>query len=233
MVSQSRGLAMLWKDGAYVFIQKYSSHHIDSLVRMENHESIRFTGLYGHADRNLRSQSWDILKMVGSLVREDWVVGGNFNAIINEVEKEGPCGKSRVTMEKFRDVMEELTVVDIKTDKANAIDNYPFLATIVVRQTNSDHDAILMDTLGRKPRENCEDPRLFFKYDVCWAKEKESKDIIKKAWSINDTNIIKKLEKVRVELGPWQHGRECNAHMLKTTRLKLRHFYAKEESYWA
>lgn len=68
-------------------------------------------------------------------------------------------------------------------------------------------------------------------------------------------NIIEKLEKMRVELGPWQHGlysrmknqiRElvariyklingpntnCNADMLKTTCFKLGHLYAKEKCY--
>ncbi|KAA3483578.1 reverse transcriptase [Gossypium australe] len=178
-------------------------------------------------------------------------------------------------MEDFKDVMEELSLVDIKTNKgwftwvnnrdgnnmvkerldrflisANAIDKFPFLATTVVRQTNSDHDAIVMDT-------NFKDPRLFFKYDACWAKVKDAKDIIKRTWNSNDTNIIEKLEKVRVELGPWQHGRykrmknqicelvmrideiidgphrEKSAEMLKAARLKLGHLYAKEECYWA
>ncbi|MBA0726507.1 hypothetical protein Golax_002331 [Gossypium laxum] len=143
----------------------------------------------------MRSQSWDILRTVGRSVKDDWVMGGNFNTIINEAEKEGGRRKSRVTMEEFRDVKEELTLVDIKTNKglftwvnnregnnmvkerldtflifANAIDNFPFFATNVVRQTNSNRDAILMDTLGRKPRKNFKDPRLFFKYDECWEK---------------------------------------------------------------
>ncbi|KAH1122346.1 hypothetical protein J1N35_005506 [Gossypium stocksii] len=35
----------------------------------------------------------------------------------------------------------------------NAIENLPFLATNVVRQENSDHDAILLDTMGVKEKE--------------------------------------------------------------------------------
>lgn len=65
------GLAMMWKDGVDVSIQNYFIHHIDSIVCMECYNNIRFTGLYGHANSNLRSWSWDILRMVGKLVRED------------------------------------------------------------------------------------------------------------------------------------------------------------------
>lgn len=117
----------------------------------------------------------------------------------------------------------------------------------VVRQANSDHDAIFMDNMGRKPREEFKDPRIFFKFDMYREKEKKEKDIIKNARSINDTNIIEKLEKRREELGPCQHGQykrmknrickmvvridkliedpyeEFTADMLKTTRLKQGH----------
>ncbi|MBA0573533.1 hypothetical protein Golob_000803 [Gossypium lobatum] len=84
----SGGLAMLWKDGVNVTIQNYSSHHIDSLVRMESHNNIRFTGFYGHADLNLRSRPWDILRIVRISVREDWILGGDFNAVTYKAQKE-------------------------------------------------------------------------------------------------------------------------------------------------
>ncbi|MBA0736620.1 hypothetical protein Gogos_010155 [Gossypium gossypioides] len=176
---RNEGLAMLWKDGVHVSIQNYSNHHIDSLI-------------------------------LGRSVREDWIVGGDFNAIIDEAEKERGRRKPRVTMDKFRDVMEELALVDIKTDKgwfmwvnnyegnnmvkerldrflisANVIDNLPFLVTNVVRQANSDHDAVLMDTM-----------------------------LVARIGKLID--------------GPYE---EFNVDSLKTTRLKLGHLYAEEESY--
>ncbi|PPD97346.1 hypothetical protein GOBAR_DD05631 [Gossypium barbadense] len=129
----------------------------------------------------------DILRTVGSSVKEDWIVGGDFNAIINDSEKEGGHRKSRVTMDEFRDEMEELTLVDMKTDK-------DWFTCVNNRDGNN------------MPKEDFKDPRLFFKFDACWSKENEAKDIIKKAWSSNDTNIIEKLEKVCEELDSWQHG---------------------------
>ncbi|MBA0609098.1 hypothetical protein Godav_021218 [Gossypium davidsonii] len=76
----------------------------------------------GHAYPNLRNRSWDILRTVRRSIREDWVVGGDFNAIISDAEKEGGCRKFRVTMEEFHDVMKELSLVDIKIDKREGHD---------------------------------------------------------------------------------------------------------------
>ncbi|KAA3477279.1 expansin-A1-like [Gossypium australe] len=61
------GLAMLWKEGVDVSIQNYSSHYIDSLSQ----NSIRFTRFYSHVYPNLRSRSWDILRIMRSMVKED------------------------------------------------------------------------------------------------------------------------------------------------------------------
>ncbi|PPD89910.1 hypothetical protein GOBAR_DD13158 [Gossypium barbadense] len=90
-VGKSGGLAMLWKDGIKVDIQNYSRHHIDSVIQLEDQRSFRFIGFYGHADLNQRNDSWNMLKRVGGMVNEIWIVGGDFNAIVNRAEKEGRC----------------------------------------------------------------------------------------------------------------------------------------------
>ncbi|KAA3461966.1 reverse transcriptase [Gossypium australe] len=151
-------------------------------------------------------------------------------------------------MEEFCDVMEELSLVNVKTTKgwftwvnnregnnmvkerldrylisANAIDNFSFVETNM-----SDHDVIMLDTLGHKPRENFRAPRLLFKYDLCWAKEKDAKNVIKAAWNGNNMNTLEKLEKIDNLIDG--SNRESKANMLKTSRIKLGHLYAKEES---
>ncbi|KAK5833750.1 hypothetical protein PVK06_017604 [Gossypium arboreum] len=73
---QSGGLALMWKEGTNVSIQSYSKHHIDSIVNLGNNKNMRVTGFYGHANLNLRNNSWDILHCIGDSVREYWVVGG-------------------------------------------------------------------------------------------------------------------------------------------------------------
>ncbi|PPR98003.1 hypothetical protein GOBAR_AA22661 [Gossypium barbadense] len=70
--------------------------------------------------------------------------------------------------------------------------------TKVIRQSISDHDFIFLDTEGRKPRERTRDPRLNFRYDVCWAKANKAKHIIKNAWQNGDVDIMGKIENVKI-----------------------------------
>ncbi|PPD89493.1 hypothetical protein GOBAR_DD13558 [Gossypium barbadense] len=184
---RSGGLAMLWRDGIEVIIQSYSNMHIDSMVQMENKNYVRFTGLYGQADPNHRNLSWDMLRRTG--------------------RTEGGRRKPRVLMEDFRNVLEELALVDIKTSRgwftwinnregdamvkerldrfvfsSTACSAYPYIDTNVIRQTSLDHEAIMLDTLGKKPKEKQDDPRLFFRFEACWARDEKAKKIIKDSW---------------------------------------------------
>ncbi|MBA0803426.1 hypothetical protein Gohar_013636 [Gossypium harknessii] len=200
------GLAIMWKDGIEVTIQNNCSHHIDSLVKLDDSTSLRFTGFYRFAKLNLHGHSWDLLKSIGESVSEYWIVGGDFNAILNDSKKSEGRRKSRVDMEDFQRTIEELALVDIKIVKrwfmwtnnregnglirerldrflfsATGVENTPFLSTYVVRQACSDHDAVILDTLGHKPRDEMKDPRLLFKFEASWAHEKKAKYFIKRA----------------------------------------------------
>lgn len=94
-------------------------------------------------------------------------------------------------MEDFREVLEELVLVDIKPSKgwftqvnnrddnalvkehldlfvmsSNAACIFPFIDANVIRQTESDHKAMLLDTMGKKPKEKQRNPRLSFRLHV-------------------------------------------------------------------
>ncbi|KAB2032283.1 hypothetical protein ES319_D05G362800v1 [Gossypium barbadense] len=279
---RSGGLAMMWKDGMNVAIQNYSKHHIDSLIKLEGDKTLRVTGFYGHVNPICRSSSWEMLRRVGDSAQEEWVVGGDFNAILNNSEKEGGRRGVRAQMYEFKNVMEELALVDIKPDSGwftwvnnrdegslikerldrfltsvSVVENYPFIATKMVRQTQSDHGAIILDLWGRKPKDYPNDSRLSFKFDVCWAKDEDAKKVIERAWNRDGTDYGDKIERVRSALGPWQckkygkmkgemrklekqieliidsDSREESGKMLKETRRRLDFLYAREESYWA
>ncbi|PPD99533.1 hypothetical protein GOBAR_DD03446 [Gossypium barbadense] len=185
-------------------------------------------------------------------------------------------------MNEFKDVMDDMALVDIKPDSGwftwvnnrnegslikerldrfltsvSVVENFPFIATKVVRQTQSDHDTIILDLWGQKLKAYPKDNRLCFNFDVCWVGDEEAKNIIERAWNMEGTDYGDKIERVRAALGPLQHkkygklknemrkldkqielvidsaNREDSGKTLKETRRRLDFLYAKEESYWA
>ncbi|PPD85389.1 hypothetical protein GOBAR_DD17675 [Gossypium barbadense] len=117
----------------------------------------------------------DVLRRVERSVGEDCIVGWDFNAIAKDAKKKGGRRKSRVSMEEFCDVLEELSLVNVKTTKGwftwannregnnmvketldrflisiSAIDKFLFLDSNVVRQSNSVHDIHCVGYLGAK-----------------------------------------------------------------------------------
>lgn len=95
-------------------------------------------------------------------------------------------------MEEFREVVIGLVLVDIKPKMelftwtnnrrggdlvkerldrylvfANWIQKAPFLSTSVLRQASSNHDVIILDTIGRRPRNGSVDLRLSFRFEEC------------------------------------------------------------------
>ncbi|KAK8335250.1 hypothetical protein V6Z12_A09G041500 [Gossypium hirsutum] len=250
---------------------------------MDDGEKFRFTGFYGQTDPSLRQQSLDKLRRVKNMVNEGWIMGGDFNAILNNSEKERGRRKPRTLMDDFCDVLEELSLTDVKTpngwftwsnnnksggglikeridrflSSVSLVENFPFIATKVVRQTQSDHDPILLDLWGHRPKDHPNDHRLSFKFGLCWAGDREAKKIIGSVWNKIDIDYGEKIERVRSVLGYWQrkkygkmkseirrlkknidriinsNSRGDSVKSLKESRKRLDFLYAREESYWA
>ncbi|KAK8328443.1 hypothetical protein V6Z12_A11G252200 [Gossypium hirsutum] len=204
---KSRGLAMLWKEGTKVDIQNYSKYHIDSVIQLK--------------DQKWRNESWNMLKRVGGMVNEICIFEGDFNTIANNAKKEGGRRKPKALMDDFCNVIEELSLVDIKTVRgwytwvnnregsamvkerldrfmisANDVANFPYIETKVVRQSTLDHDAITLDTMGGKSRQGGRYQGFNFKYEAYWANDRKAKEVIQHAWKNSNINVVMKMEKV-------------------------------------
>ncbi|KAK8314530.1 hypothetical protein V6Z12_D01G177900 [Gossypium hirsutum] len=185
-------------------------------------------------------------------------------------------------MDEFRDILDELALIDVKPTNGwftwsnnregpnlvkerldrfliseDMFFKFTFINTRVVRQSKSDHEVILLNTIGNKSEEESCNHSLRFRYDACWAKEQEARDIIKRIWDGKNSDMLTKMDMVRKELGPWQYRRykrmkiEINkleknigkvmdgpisvgsSRVLKKSRDQLGQWYDKEEKYWA
>ncbi|KAG8492854.1 hypothetical protein CXB51_010188 [Gossypium anomalum] len=220
---------MMWKESNKVKIQTYSSNHIDSIIHLENDNTIRFTGFYGNADPNKRKIS------VGQSIKKKWIIGGDFNAILDNAEKEGGRRKPSALMEDFCGVVDELLMVDLKTDNrkstvlvkerlghflmsANGVTSFPFMET----KSISDHDVIILDTEVLNTMS-------------AGLKMRKQKKLSKKLGRKVSKDIMGKIERVGKELGGWQYkiGSTYAGDKLKAMRLKHGNLLDKEEKYWA
>ncbi|MBA0826247.1 hypothetical protein Goarm_011118 [Gossypium armourianum] len=228
---KSGGLVMIWKEGTKVEIINYSSNHIDSLIHLENDNPIRFMGFYGKVNPNKRHSSWNMLRSVGKSVKEKWIIGGDFNAILENVVDEFSMVDLKTNNGWFTGVnnREGTTMVKERLDhflmSSNGVASFLFIENKVICWSSSDHDAIVLDTKGRKPRDRIRDPRLNFRY--------EAKKNIKDAWQKGSTDIMGKIEKANINKIIDNQGSMYEGNRLRAMRLKLGNMLDKEEKYWA
>lgn len=104
----SGSLALLWRKDVDVGLMSYSQNHIDVEVVLPGEEQKwRFTGFYGFSEQNLRYRSWDLLRDLQGRSSLPWVVGGDFNEILADVEKSGGGARSPGLMNAFREVFSD------------------------------------------------------------------------------------------------------------------------------
>ncbi|PPR99732.1 hypothetical protein GOBAR_AA20934 [Gossypium barbadense] len=139
----------------------------------------------------LKATSLGYAGRVKSRVNEASIVGGDFNVILNNSEKEGGRRKPKIQMDEFKMARLVKKRLDHFAISEVVMEKMPFLLSHIVRQSKSDHEAILMDTNGSKPKEKGVDHRMWFRYDTCWGKEDGAKDIIN---SIRKKNSIERLK---------------------------------------
>lgn len=78
------GLVLLWANDVDVRLQSMNKSHIDMIVRrVESDPRVwRFTGFYGESKRELRPNSWALLKYLNSQLNLPWLCAGNFNEVL-------------------------------------------------------------------------------------------------------------------------------------------------------
>lgn len=130
-------------------------------------------------------------------------------------------------MNDFLKFMDEVSMVDIKPNKCwftwannrrgQGLDRFfashgwlhkvPFKAMKIIRWSKSDHDVIVLDTMGRKSKDNMRDSRLMFKYKDCFRLVNEVKSVTKKAWMSCQSDVLKSIDATQISLERWQHSR--------------------------
>lgn len=110
---QSGGLLMLWKNRDDAQVIGYLVNHIDLIVNIDDMVSWRLTGLYGESNRNLRHNTWSLLRRLKDASDLPWCVMGDFNNIISHCDKK--CGNPypNYLLEAFNRTIVDCDLMDL------------------------------------------------------------------------------------------------------------------------
>ncbi|GKV43150.1 hypothetical protein SLEP1_g50482, partial [Rubroshorea leprosula] len=112
-VGRSGGLAMLWKHDIQLSLFSYSRNHIDMQVERMGSCTWRFTGYYGHPERHNRRHSWQLLQDLATKSELPWLIGGDFNDLLQPDDKVGGNPQPEWMLCGFREVVEACNLEEI------------------------------------------------------------------------------------------------------------------------
>ena len=112
-LGHSGGLALLWKDDAYVTISNFTQHHIDSHVSSVDGKWWRFTGFYGHPEAYRRHESWALLDKLQSLSMLPWLCVGDFNETLSQEKHMGVHARALPRILAFSEVVNRCQLEDL------------------------------------------------------------------------------------------------------------------------
>ncbi|BFG30893.1 hypothetical protein CerSpe_171670 [Prunus speciosa] len=108
------GLALLWRHGVKVSIRSFSSGHIDAMIEGVTQNCFRFTGFYGNPDLASRKHSWELLHRLADGYSGPWVVGGDFNEVLELNEYLGRRYRPASQMRDFGMALEDCGLTSMK-----------------------------------------------------------------------------------------------------------------------
>lgn len=98
----SRGLALLWCNEVPISLRHFSHNNIDMEVgHLGSDELWRFTGIYGFVANNSRVRLWDLLWTLAVQTSLPWLVAGDFNEILTNLEKFRGLSRGVAPMARF------------------------------------------------------------------------------------------------------------------------------------
>jgi hypothetical protein len=113
-VGKSGGLAFLWNSVSNVEVYNYSRRHINVMIKdRENNPSWKLTGFYGNPESFRRAESWELLQFLSTCHPTPWLCAGDFNEIVEQMEKEGCNIRRESQMKGFREAIESCRLSDL------------------------------------------------------------------------------------------------------------------------
>lgn len=105
-VGRAGGLALFWEDDIDIRVSSLDSHRIDCMVHNGDGSIWKLTGIYGWPENAQKSQTWGLIRSLGSNTSIPWLLGGDFNEVLRETEKRGGSSCDFNNICAFRDCLD-------------------------------------------------------------------------------------------------------------------------------
>jgi len=211
--------ALLWKHDIEVDIKSFSKNHIDFFISLEEgEEKWRCTGVYGYSDTQSKHKTCELIEQLAGMGNTDkWMLMGDvaeFNLI-----------------SLFKDTLQNLNLVDLgfkgenftwhnnqngvknikeRLDRMVASQNWLFSypnATIThLTRHTSDHMPLLLRLAPRKSKMK-HNKKKIIRFEECWFRDENFKELVVKAWENQDTNLNRKITGCVEALARWEDDR--------------------------
>jgi hypothetical protein len=155
-----------------------------------------------------RLESWAILRFLSKSAPVPWLCMGDSNEILYVGEKSNSSYRSPRQMTEFRKVLEDCQLLDLgfegprftwcsgrygspdftreRLDRAVAIESwtrfFDVCEVLVLPRNISNHNPLLV-SFSRSTEIQWSKSRMF-RYEACWAKQKDPQKIIKQVWRV-------------------------------------------------
>ena len=96
-----------------VWVDSFSKYHIDSIIHGGSNQAWKLTGFYGEPDTSLRSEGWNMLRMLGSKPQLPWCCFGDFIELLEVHDKQGRAPWAHNLMQNFHDALDHCGIVDL------------------------------------------------------------------------------------------------------------------------
>ncbi|KAL0435051.1 UNVERIFIED_CONTAM: hypothetical protein Sradi_0213000 [Sesamum radiatum] len=235
-VRKGGGLMMLYHKDVDVWLQSFSTHHIDVTVKSEGcHDCWRFNGFYGYPEVARRKEGWALLRRLLQLSARPWLYARDFNEVLDQHKKEGTLPRAMWQIRDFRECLCDFDLQDIgfegdkftwcnhrvepftvraRLDRVCSDSNWAnmFPSTTIMHEvvSCSDHSALWIDLEGEQSRTKtrCRQP---FRFEAAWTTTSDCVDVVRQAWcSTPATNsgqgLTDKIRASRMHLTQWNNG---------------------------
>jgi hypothetical protein len=174
-------------------------------------QQLRFTGFYGEPWRELRKESWYLLRFLRAQSAMPWLCAGDFNEVLVGEEHFGANGREQWQMTAFQEAVADCELVDlgfsglpytwdnkqqgdhnVKARLDRAFGNGNLLNVLGdssvrhIQMVKSDHCALLVElrsSIGPDLRRTGR-PKRPFRCEDMWFRHEGFKDMVKQSWDL-------------------------------------------------